>query len=234
MAVILFGTMFLFPIAHELKGLGYLYTYIHELGHALAIWASMGEVTSFEVFQNNTGAVFYTDVHTSFFPIIAGYFTSLIISLLIIYLSIFSKNFSIWLVGLAMLLFAPYFLLKSFTLALFWIFSTFFFTFALANRGAQFLGGLIIGVIGVADSLGTIWYNLVQINYLRSDAFFISNVYGGEPQHWGTVWFISSVLCVLYAYIQIYKELLDNERKEKPRKRAKASTSKSQQRLRGV
>lgn len=187
--------------------IGYLFTYVHELGHATAVWLLGGVVVSFNVYPDNSGEVFFTGAASSFPVLIVGYMSPLVFSLMLTYTSLTSNRFRAWSLLFAYWLMIPLVHVNGITVTILCASVMFFAMLSVASRRSQKIVGSIVGCLGIVDSTRSILHSLVQINHLRSDAFFITNSYGGTPEGWGKTWLVISVACVVYVGVLLYNEL---------------------------
>ena len=186
------------PVMTPLK---ILIVFLHELSHAIAILMTGGEITSFNISQNQGGAVWGRG-GSRFLSLCAGYLGSLIIGLVLLIAALRTNADQIIVAGLGvvMLLITLLYIRSGFAVA--FSAGVGVVLIIIAWKFEHAMNDLVLRIIGLC-SIFYVPYDIISDtilrSQLRSDARMLAEEFGGTTMIWGIIWLLISLAAIIIA-----------------------------------
>ncbi len=179
-----------------------LVVFLHELGHAVTIWLTGGEVISLSVNPSQGGEV-TSRGGNRFLSLSAGYLGSLLFGIVLLLAALRSGADRWVLAGFGVMLIAVTVFHSPLGFA--WIFGlgTGLVMIATARFLPHELSDLVLRVIGLTSIIYVpydIFSDTIARSSLRSDARMLAEEFGGTTMMWGGLWLIISFAAIVWCF----------------------------------
>lgn len=174
--------------------------FLHEFSHALATWLTGGAVLELSVSAQQGGFV-TAQGGNGFLIASAGYLGSLLLGSMLFVLALRSKidRFLVGFLGLTMIVLTALYIREPFAIA--FCLGAGVLLMLSARFMAVQLNDLILRVIGLVSMIYVpydIFSDTLARSYLMSDARILAQNYGGTTIMWGGLWFIISLVFLVF------------------------------------